>query len=87
MVSALAALIIGHVLDDAENAHAQILEHLDALDDINEGEALRGGDDDCAVELELLAQTQLDVACSRGHVYYQVVQLSPMGLVDQLGNN
>ena len=83
----MAALIVGHVFDNAEDAHPQVLEHLDALDDVDEGEALRGCDDDCAVEFELLAETQLDVSCSRGHIHHQVVQLTPVRLVDELGDD
>ena len=64
------ALVEGHVLHHRDSRHVYSLEHLDALDDVDEGEALRGCDDDCAVEFELLAETQLDVSCSRGHIHH-----------------
>ena len=84
LVAALPALIVGHILDYAQNTHPQILEHLDSLDHIDEGQPLRSGHDDCPVEVELLAETELDVASSRRHVHDQVVELAPVGLVEEL---
>jgi hypothetical protein len=87
VVSAFIALIIGHIFDYSQDSNPEILEHFDSLDDVDEGEALGGGDDDCAVELQLLAETQLDVAGAWGHVDHEVVQLAPVRLIEELGDD
>jgi hypothetical protein len=81
VVSALIALIIGHIFDYSQDSNPEILEHFDSLDDVDEGEALG------AVELQLLAETQLDVAGAWGHVDHEVVQLAPVRLIEELGDD
>lgn len=54
-VTALSALIIGHVLDDSKDGNSEVLEHLYSFDDVHEGESLGGGHDDCPIEFKLLA--------------------------------
>lgn len=69
VVVAFTALEVGHVLYDSEDSYSEILEHLDAFDNVDEGESLWGCDDDCSVEFQLLAKTELDVSCSWRHIY------------------
>ena len=84
LVSAFGTLVVSHVLHDPQNTHAQFLEHFDSLDHVHECQTLRGGHNQSPVEFQLLAQTDLDVSRSRGHIHHQVVQLSPLGLMQQL---
>ena len=43
-----------HVLDDRDGGDAHLVEHLDALDNVDKGEALRRGDEHRRVDAELL---------------------------------
>ena len=54
-VSALSALIIGHVLNYSEDRNSEILEHLYSLNDVHEGKSLGGCHDYCSIEFKLLA--------------------------------
>ena len=83
-MAAVAAHVGGHVLDDAQDGHAHLLEHLDALLGVQQRNILRGGDDHRAGHGHALAQGELDVARARGHVDDEVVQVFPVGLAQEL---
>lgn len=87
VMPAFSALIIGHIFDDAQDPYPKVLEHLYALDDIDEGKTLRGGNDDCSVEFQFLTETQLYITSSGGHVHDEEVQFTPVCLVDELGDD
>jgi hypothetical protein len=53
-VPALAADVDRHVLDDADDRHADLLEHLEALARVDERDVLRRGDDHRAGDRHLL---------------------------------
>src|SRR3954467_748209 len=75
-----------HVLDDADDRRLHLLEHLQTLDRIGQGDILRRGDDDCTGEGNLLRQRQLHVAGTRRQVDYQVVEILPEDIVQKLGD-
>ena len=54
-VSALSALIIGHILDYSKDGNSEVLEHLYSFDYVHEGESLGGCHDDCSIKFKLLA--------------------------------
>ena len=91
-VAAVRAAEHGHVLDHAQHRHRDLLEHLQALAGVQQGDVLRGGDDDGGGQRRTLADAQVDVAGARGHVDHQVVQrlaaffgrLTPVGQAQQL---
>ena len=83
-VATVGATVDGHVFDDAQDGHADLLEHAQALARVQQGDVLRRGDDDGAGQRHALAQRERDVAGARRHVDQQVVQIPPVGLVEQL---
>src|SRR5690606_8017982 len=48
LMAAVGADVRAHVFDNAENGDADFLEHLQSLARIEQGDVLRGGDDDSA---------------------------------------
>ena len=80
----LAAHVHRHVLHDAQDRHADLLEHLDALLGVEQRDVLRRGDDHRAGHRHALRQGQLDVAGAGRQVDDQVVQVLPVGLAQQL---
>ena len=78
LVAALRADVDAHVLDDAEDRDADLLEHLEALARVEQGDVLRRGDDHRAGHRHLLRQGQLDVAGARRQVDDQVVEVVPV---------
>jgi hypothetical protein len=84
LVAALRADVDAHVLDDAEDRDADLLEHLEALAGIEQGDVLRRGDDHRAGHRHLLGQGELDVAGARRQVDHQVVDVAPLRVAEQL---
>lgn len=64
--AAIRALVVRHVLDQAQHWHVHVLGHADGLLDDHVDEHLRGGRDDDALEGELLEHRHGDVTRSRG---------------------
>ena len=73
-----------HVLDDTQDGDLYLLEHLQPLAGIQQGDVLGGGDDDGPRDGHLLRQGQLGVAGARRQVDDQVVQIRPVGVVKEL---
>ena len=73
-----------HVFDDAENRDTYLLEHLEALARIQQGDVLRGCDDYGAGNRHFLRQRQLDVAGTGRHIHDQIVEVAPVGFLEQL---
>ena len=64
---------------------AGLLEHPNPALDIGERNVLRGGDDDAAVERELHGQRHLHVAGAGRKINHQVVEVTPLNIVNKLG--
>ena len=64
--------------------HAHLLEHLEALARVDEGDVLRRGDDHGARHGHLLRERELDVAGARRQVDHEVVEVAPAGLGEEL---
>jgi hypothetical protein len=73
-----------HVLDDAEDGDADLLEHLEPLAGVDQGDVLGRGDDDRSGHRHALGKRQLDVAGTGGQVHHQVIDVPPLGFVQQL---
>ena len=84
LVAALGADVGGHVLHDAQHRDLDLLEHLEPLAGVEQGDVLGRGDDDGAGDRDLLGQGQLGVAGARGQVDHQIVEVGPVGVVEQL---
>ena len=83
-MAALAAHMHCHVFHNAQNRHADFLEHAYAFHGVNQGNVLRRGDDDRAGQRHALAQRQLDIAGARWHIHNQIIEVAPVGLTKQL---
>ncbi len=82
--AAMRAQEIAHVLDDAEHRHVDLLEHVQPLARVDEGDVLRRRDDDRARERHLLRHRQLRVAGARRHVDDHDVELAPVDVAQHL---
>ena len=83
-VPAVRADVDAHVLDDADDRDADLLEHLEPLARVDQRDVLRRGDDHRAGHRHLLRERQLDVAGAGRHVDDQVVEVAPVGVLEQL---
>jgi hypothetical protein len=83
-VAAVAADVHAHVLHHTQHRHVHLLEHLEPLARVGQGNVLRCGDDDGAGNGNTLRQCELDVTRARGHVDDQVVEVTPIGIPEQL---
>ncbi len=83
-MAAIGADVGAHVLDDADDGDADLLEHLEALARVEQRDVLRRGDDDRTRDRHLLRQRELDVAGARRQVDHEIVELAPVGLAQQL---
>src|SRR5688500_15939187 len=81
------ALEPAHVLDDAEHRYVYPLEHLRAAKRVARRDVLRGRHDYRARDPRRLDERQLRVAGSRRHVYDQEVELSPVHVTEELGDD
>ena len=83
-MTALAADMQRHVLDDAEHRHVDLLEHPQTFARIGKRDVLRRGDDDRARERHPLREGQLDIARAGRQVDDEVVEVAPVGIAEQL---
>ena len=81
---AMVADEVGHVLDDAEHGHVDALEHEDAAGNVDQREGMGRGDDNGAIERGLLDERELDIARAGRHVDDEVIEVAPIGLVEDL---
>ena len=83
-MAALAANVHRHVFNNPQDRHPNLFKHLDALLGIQQRNVLRRRDDHRARHGYTLAQGELDVARTGGHVHNQVIQIAPIRLAQQL---
>jgi hypothetical protein len=62
-----------HILDYRNSGNLQIIEHLNALNNIDETDFLGRSDYHSAVEFQFLAQGDLYVACPWRHIDNEIV--------------
>src|SRR5207253_1713195 len=84
LVVAMGANKVAHVLNHADNIHLDLSEHFDGFARVLEGDVGRRRNHDGACEWHSLDQRQCHVASTRGEVYDQVIQLSPLHLSEKL---
>ncbi len=73
-----------HILDDPQNGHIHLFEHLQALTRINQRQILRGRNNHGPRQRHLLRQRQLRIPRARRHVQNQHVQLAPFHFAHHL---
>src|SRR5260221_7858775 len=81
----LAAQVIAHVLDHAENRHMNFLEHRNAALDVEQRNVLRRRHDHAAIQRNTLRDRQLRVAGAGWQVEYQAIQLTPLDVEQKFG--
>lgn len=84
---ALVALKVGHVLDKAEHAHAHLLSKIHRFADNHADKFLRSRNGDDTVEGHLLEYRKQRVARARRHVNKQIIEIAPVNLIEELGQN
>ena len=75
---------VAHVFDDAEDGDIDFLEHGHGFAGIDQGDLLRGGDNDGSVERDGLDDGELDVAGARWQIEDEVVEIVPGALAQEL---
>ena len=80
----MAADEVAHVLHDAHDRHIHFAEHGQALARVDQGDVLRGGDDDGAGEWHLLGHGQLRVAGAGREIDDHEIELSPLHVSEEL---
>ena len=83
-VPAIRADMHAHVLDDAHDGHTHLVEHLEPLARIDQRNVLRCGHDHGAGYGHLLRERELDVAGAGRHVDDEVIEVTPVGVLQQL---
>src|SRR3569833_243771 len=83
-VTAVRTNVDAHVLDDAQHGHVDLLEHLETLARVGEGDVLRRCHDHSARHGDTLCESQLYVPRTGGHVDDQVVERAPVGFGQEL---
>ncbi|KAG0192387.1 hypothetical protein DFQ28_009340 [Apophysomyces sp. BC1034] len=83
-VAAMGADMDAHVLNNAQDRHADLLEHLQALSRVEQRNVLRRRDDHRAGHRHALRERKLNVPGARRQVDDQVVQVAPVRLPEQL---
>ena len=67
-----------HILDEAQDRHADLGEHRDRPPGVDQREILRGRDDDSTRRLDLLRERQLNVASAGGQIDHEDVEQTPV---------
>ena len=75
---------VAHVFDEADDGDVHFGEHGSGFAGVDEGDLLRGGDDDGAVEGDGLDNGELDIAGAGGEVEDEVVEVVPGDLAEEL---
>lgn len=75
---------VAHVFNEAQNGDVDFGEHGSGLAGIDEGNFLRGGDDDGAVERDGLNNGELDIAGAGREIEDEVVEVIPSDLAEEL---
>lgn len=80
----LATLEVAHILNDSDGRYFELIEHLDAFDYVYVRQLLGGRYYHSRFYVHFLAQSNLDISGTRWEIHYQVVQLAPVGVANQL---
>ena len=84
VVTARRALVVAHVLDDAEDRNLDLLEHRDALHDVDDRDLLRRRHHHRARDRDQLRQRELHVAGAGRQIADEVVELAPLDVAEEL---
>lgn len=87
LVLALGTLMIGHIFDHPQYLDLETIEHLNALDHINKRQPLRRRDNNGTIQFDLLTDCDLNIAGSWRHVNDEIVELAPVRLIEELGDD
>ena len=78
---------IAHILDDAQNRHADLLEHMNRFARVLERDVGRCGDDDGTGERRGLNQDELYVAGAGRQIDDEVIEVAPVDIAQELLND
>jgi len=83
-LAAMGAAEIAHILDDPEDRHVDLAEHVETLAGVEQGDVLRRRDDDRAGQRRLLHQGELRIAGARRQIDDENVERRPGDVAEQL---
>lgn len=75
---------VAHVFDQAEDGDAVLAEQAKGAARVEQGEVLRGGDDDRPVEGDGLEQGLLGFARAGGEIHEQIIEFAPLDILHRL---
>src|SRR5262245_46238049 len=78
---------VAHILDDPQNRNMNLLEHVERFSHVCQGDFLRSCDEDCSLDGNKLGKAKLRVPGTRRHVDDQVVQVSPLDVIEKLSHS
>jgi hypothetical protein len=88
---ALPAFKVTHILNDSYGRDFKLIKHLNPLDNIDICKFLGCSDNYSCLNIHFLPECQLDIACARGEIHYEIVKLSPVSvayeLIHQVGSD
>ena len=76
--------VAAHVFDESQHRHGDFVEHGFGFFRVQQGDVLRGGDDDRACHRDLLGEGELGVAGAGRQVDDEVVKVFPAGFAEEL---
>src|SRR5207237_4290891 len=83
-MAAFRADVDRHVLDDADNVHTYLYEHLEALACVDQRDVLRRRHDDGTGDRHFLRQRELDVAGAGRKIDDQIIDIAPVRILQKL---
>ena len=83
-MAAVRAGVAAHVFDESQHRHGDFVEHGFGFFRVQQGDVLRGGDDDRACHRDLLGEGELGVAGAGRQVDDEVVKVFPAGFAEEL---
>lgn len=88
---ALPAFKVTHILNHSYGRDFKLIKHLNPLDNIDICKFLGCSDNDSCFNIHFLAECQLNIACARGEIHYEIVKVAPVSvayeLIHQVGSD
>jgi hypothetical protein len=88
---AFPAFKVTHILNDSYGRDLKLIKHLNPLDNIDICKFLGCSDNYSRLNIHFLAECQLNVACARGEIHYEIVKVAPVSvayeLIHQVGSD
>lgn len=86
LLIAVVADVVCHILNESDRWYLEAVEHFNSLNNIDVAQPLWSRHNHCSCKVQFLTESKLDISCSWRKVDYEVVELSPVRLTDELSD-